>query len=158
SDHDMTDTRAERPVVLCFGGQIATCVGLDRKLYQSITIFRHHLDECDRILQAELGLQSIFPDIFLRTPLPDLVRLQVALFAMQYASAKSWIDCGLSGKVVSVVGHSFGELTALCISGALSLKHALTLVARRAHLVREAWGEDKGSMMAVEADESFVHL
>src|SRR5699024_6229543 len=29
SDHDMTDTRAERPVVLCFGGQIATCVGLD---------------------------------------------------------------------------------------------------------------------------------
>ena len=158
SDHDMTDTRAERPVVLCFGGQIATYVGLDRKLYQSITIFRHHLDDCDRILQAELGLQSIFPDIFFRTPLPDLVRLQVALFAMQYASAKSWIDCGLSGKVVSVVGHSFGELTALCISGALSLKHALTLVARRAHLVREAWGEDKGSMMAVEADESLVHL
>lgn len=41
---------------------------------------------------------------------------------------------------------------------ALSLKHALTLVARRAHLVREAWGEDKGSMMAVEADESLVHI
>ncbi|EER25597.1 polyketide synthase, putative [Coccidioides posadasii C735 delta SOWgp] len=156
SEHDMTDTQAERPVVLCFGGQVSTFVGLDRKLYDSIAVFRHHLDGCDEIVQAELGLPSIFPDIFSRTPLGDPVRLQVALFAMQYASARSWIDCGLSGKVVSVVGHSFGELTALCISGALSLKHALTLVSRRAQLVRDAWGDEKGSMMAVEADESLV--
>lgn len=151
SEHDMTDTQAERPVVLCFGG-------LDRKLYDSIAIFRHHLDECDMIVQTELGLPSIFPDIFSRTPLPDPVRLQVVHFAMQYASARSWIDCGLSGKVVSVVGHSFGELTALCISGVLSLKHALTLVACRAQLVRDAWGSEKGSMMAVEADESLVQM
>lgn len=157
SDQDMTNTQAERPVVLCFGGQVSTFVGLDRKLYDSIPIFRHHLDECDKIVQDELSLPSIFPDIFSRTPLPDPVRLQVALFAMQYASARSWMDCGLSGKVVSVVGHSFGELTALCISGALSLKHALTLVSRRAQLVRDTWGEEKGSMMAVEADEPLVH-
>ncbi|CAI7648453.1 unnamed protein product [Penicillium glandicola] len=156
SEHDMTDMQAERPVVLCFGGQVSTFVGLDYKLYDSITVFRQHLNECDNILRAELGLPSIFPDIFSRTPFTDPVRLQVALFAMQYASARSWIDCGLSGKVVGVVGHSFGELTALCISGALNLKHALTLVSRRAQLVREAWGDDKGSMMAVEADESLV--
>lgn len=156
SEPDLTKTEAERPVVLCFGGQVSTFVGLDHKLYDSITILRQHLDECDNVLQTELGLPSIFPDIFSRTPFTDPVRLQVALFALQYASARSWIDCGLSGKVVSVVGHSFGELTALCISGALSLKHALILVSRRAQLVREAWGEDKGSMMAVEADESVV--
>lgn len=156
SEHDMTDTQTERPVVLCFGGQVSTFVGLDSKLYNSITVLRHHLDECNKIVQAELGLPSIFPDIFSGTPLPDPVRLQVALFAMQYASARSWIDCGLSGKVIAVVGHSFGELTALCISGALSLKHALTLVARRAQLVHNAWGDEKGSMMAVEADESLV--
>ncbi|KAF3480536.1 polyketide synthase [Arthroderma uncinatum] len=156
SEHNMMNTQAERPVVLCFGGQVSTFVGLDRKLYDGITVFRHHLDECDNIVQDELSLPSIFPDIFSRTPLPDPVRLQVTLFAMQYASARSWIDCGLSGKIVSVVGHSFGELTALCISGVLSLKHALTLVALRAQLVHDAWGGDKGSMMAVEADESLV--
>lgn len=157
SEEELTNTQAERPVVLCFGGQVSTFVGLDRKLYDNIAVFRHHLDECDNVLQTELGLPSIFPDIFSRTALPDPVRLQVALFAMQYASARSWIDCGLSGKVVSVIGHSFGELTALCISGVLSLKDALTLVARRAQLVRDAWGDEKGSMMAVEADESLVH-
>ncbi|KAL4786917.1 hypothetical protein BJX76DRAFT_354730 [Aspergillus varians] len=156
SEHNLTNTQPERPVVLCFGGQVSTFVGLDRKLYDSITVFRHHLDDCDRIVQAELSLPSIFPDIFSRTSLADTVQLQLSLFAMQYASARSWIDCGLSGKVVSVVGHSFGELTALCVSGALSLKHALTLIARRAQLVRDAWGDDKGSMMAVEADESLV--
>ncbi|KAL9115226.1 MAG: hypothetical protein Q9227_001020 [Pyrenula ochraceoflavens] len=155
-ENDMTDTQAERPVVLCFGGQVSTFVGLDRKLYDSIAILRHHLDKCDNIIQTDLGLSSIFPDIFSRTPLPDTVGLQLALFAMQYACARSWIDCGLSGKVVGVVGHSFGELTALCISGVLSLKHALTLVSRRAQLVRDAWGDEKGSMMAVEADESLV--
>lgn len=156
SDRDLSATPAERPVVLCFGGQVSTFVGLDRKLYDSIAILRHHLDECDKIIQGELGLSSIFPDIFAREALPDSVRLQLALFAMQYASAQSWIDCGLSGKVVGVVGHSFGELTALCISGALSLKDSLTLVARRAQLVRDAWGEEKGSMMAVEGDEPLV--
>ncbi|KAL4895336.1 hypothetical protein BDV59DRAFT_173720 [Aspergillus ambiguus] len=156
SEHSITDMQAEPPVVLCFGGQVSTFVGLDRKLYNSIAVLRHHLDACYRIVQAELGLSSIFPDIFARTPLPDPVRLQLALFAMQYATSRSWMDCGLSGKVVSVVGHSFGELTALCISGVLSLKHALALVARRAELVRDAWGDEKGAMMAVEGDESLV--
>lgn len=152
----MTDTQTEPTVVLCFGGQISTFVGLDRKLYDNIAVLRHHLDACDQIVQDELGLPSIFPDIFSRTPLPDPVRLQLALFAMQYASARSWIDCGLSGNFVSVVGHSFGELAALCISGVLSLKHALTLVARRAQLVRDTWGEEKGGMMAAEGEESLV--
>ncbi|KAL5356303.1 hypothetical protein BJX96DRAFT_171486 [Aspergillus floccosus] len=156
SEQSITDTQAEPPVVLCFGGQVSTFVGLDRKLYDSISVLRHHLDACDQIVQGELGLSSIFPDIFTRTPLPDPVRLQLALFAMQYASARSWIDCGLSGKVVGVVGHSFGELTGLCISGVLSLKHALTLVARRAQLVRDVWGDEKGAMMAVEGDEPLV--
>lgn len=62
---------------------------------------------------------------------------------------------GVSPSDIALV-EAHGTGTALCISGALNLKHALTLVSRRAQLVREAWGDDKGSMMAVEADESLV--
>ncbi|KAM5454315.1 Type I Iterative PKS [Microsporum audouinii] len=156
SEAGMVETQAERPVVLCFGGQVSTFIGLDRKLYDSIAIFRHHLDECDKMVKGELGLPSIFPGIFSRTPLPDPVTLQVALFSMQYASTQTWIDCGLVGKVVSVVGHSFGELTALCISGILSLKHALKLVSCRAQLVRDEWGDETGAMMAIDGNESLV--
>ncbi|CAM1507798.1 Fc.00g046460.m01.CDS01 [Cosmosporella sp. VM-42] len=149
--------KTERPVILCFGGQVSRFVGLDRKLYDSVSILRQHLDECDAVMQSEsLGLGSIYPEIFSREPFEDTVRLQTMLFAMQYASAMSWMDCGLSGKIAAVVGHSFGELTALCISGVLSLQDAILLVARRSQLVRDAWGPDKGAMMAVEADEALV--
>lgn len=148
--------RSERPVILCFGGQVSTFVGLDRKLYDSVSVLRHYLDHCDTVMQS-LGLSSIYPELFLRTPIQDTIKLQTMLFAMQYACAKSWMDCGLSTKVAAVIGHSFGEITALCVSGILSLKDTIKLVAGRARLVRDTWGPDSGSMMAVEADEVLVH-
>ncbi|KAL7906089.1 hypothetical protein GGI35DRAFT_458726, partial [Trichoderma velutinum] len=152
----ITVSKAERPVVLCFGGQVSTFVGLDRALYERVAIFRHHLDACDAAARAA-GLSSIFPTIFSREPIRDTVQLQTALFAMQYASARTWMDCGLASKIVSVVGHSFGEITALCVAGVLSLGDTVRLVAGRAKLVRDAWGPDSGAMMAVEADETVVH-
>lgn len=145
-----------RPVILCFGGQVSTFVGLGRVLYQSVAVLRHHLDKCDAAITSH-GLDSIYPDIFSCEPIQDVVKLQTALFAMQYASAKSWMDCGLTDKVVSLVGHSFGEITALCVAGVLSLEDTVKLIAGRAKLVQDAWGPDPGAMMAVEADEALVH-
>jgi hypothetical protein len=52
------------------------------------------LDDCDVALTSQ-GLDSIYPDIFSREPVPDTVKLQTMLFSMQYACAKSWMDCGL---------------------------------------------------------------
>lgn len=147
--------KPERPVIMCFGGQVSTFIGLDRALYDGVAVLRHHLDECDAVITS-LELGSIYPDIFSREPIQDTVKLQLALFAMQYASAKSWIDCGLISKVVSLVGHSFGEVTALCVAGVLSLEDTAKLVAGRAKLVRDVWGSDNGAMMAVEADEALV--
>lgn len=148
--------KPERPVILCFGGQVSLFVGLDRKLYDSVSLLRYHLNKCDTMIQS-LGLKSLYPEIFSRTPMQNTVQLQIALFAMQYACAKCWMDSGLSEKVAAVVGHSFGEITALCISGVLSLKDTISLVAGRAHAVRDLWGSDPGAMMAVEADEVLVH-
>jgi len=147
---------AERPVVLCFGGQNSLYVGLDRKLYNSVTVFREYLNAVDSVATS-LGVESIFPDIFSRQPIRDTIKLQTMLFAMQYACAKSWMSCGLESKITAVVGHSFGEITALCVAGALSLQDTVRLVAARAKLVRDSWGPEPGAMMAVEADESIVH-
>ncbi|KAI0478554.1 putative polyketide synthase [Xylariaceae sp. FL0804] len=151
----ITPVKAERPVVLCFGGQVSTFIGLDRAIYEGVAVLRHHLDRCNTAIMSQ-GLDSIYPDIFSSEPIQDVVKLQTALFAMQYASAKSWIDCGLTDKVVSVVGHSFGEITALCIAGVLSLEDTVRLIAGRARLVRDTWGSDSGAMMIVEADEAVV--
>ncbi|KAI4254410.1 MAG: hypothetical protein LQ352_003112, partial [Teloschistes flavicans] len=139
---------AARSVILCFGGQISTFVGLDRHVYEGITVLRHHLNECDSICRS-LGVGSIYPGIFHKEPEHDPVRLQTMLFAVQYASAKSWIDCGV--QPVAVVGHSFGELTALCISDVLSLRDALKMIVARSTIIRDSWSSDKGTMLAVEA-------
>lgn len=148
--------KAQRPVILCFGGQVSLSVGLDRSLYDGVAVLRRHLDECDSVITSSLGLPSIYPGIFSREPERDTVKLQTMLFAMQYACAKAWLDCGLETQVAAVVGHSFGEITALCVAGALGLRDTLTLVAARARLVRDSWGPDSGAMLAVETDETLV--
>ena len=141
------------PVILCFGGQISTWVGLDEAIYQSFPVLRTHLDQCNAVCIA-LGLNSIYPDLFKRSRISDTVKLQTLLFALQYSTARTWIDCGL--QVAAVVGHSFGELVALCVCGAYSLKEALRLVAGRAQLIQHHWGNDCGSMLAVEGDKAQV--
>ncbi|KAL4945599.1 hypothetical protein BDV06DRAFT_219135 [Aspergillus oleicola] len=139
-----------RPIILSFGGQVGRSIGLNRNLYEAFPLIRYHLDSCDKLLQAA-GERSIYPGIFMTTPVTDTVQLQAQLFALQYACAQSWMDSGV--EVAAVVGHSFGELTALCVSGVMSLSDALTAVVRRAALIREFWGEDPGSMLAVEGDK-----
>ncbi|KAK3381180.1 polyketide synthase [Podospora didyma] len=148
-----TKRTSTRPVILCFGGQVSNFVGLDKKVYDSVRILRSYLEQCNAVFLS-MGLDSIFPSIFQREPINDTVRLQTALFAMQYSCAKSWMDCGVN--VDAVVGHSFGELTALCISGVLSLQDAVKMVAARAKLVRDSWGSDRGAMLAIEADLDLV--
>ncbi|KAI0885860.1 uncharacterized protein GGS22DRAFT_200013 [Annulohypoxylon maeteangense] len=145
--------KAPRPVILCFGGQISTSVGLDRVVYENVPLIRYHLNECNAIIQS-LGYNSIFPDILAKRPIPDPIHLQTMLFALQYACARCWIDCGV--RVEAVVGHSFGEITALCIAGVLKLRGAIKLVAGRAEVIRNLWGRDRGVMVAVDGELKLV--
>lgn len=141
-----TKPPSNKVVVLCFGGQVSVSVGLDRQVYEHTAILRKHIDRVDTVVRS-LGIASIIPDLLDRTPCRDPVRLQLALFALQYACAQSWLDSGL--QPVAVVGHSFGELTALCVAQVLSLEDGVRMIADRAAAIRDAWGSDRGAMMAV---------
>jgi acyl transferase domain-containing protein/acyl carrier protein len=133
-------------VVLSFSGQSRQTIGLDEQLYKSCHLFRSHIDHCDREL-TQLGNKPLIPAIFKKDNISDIVTLQCGSFAVQYASAMSWIDSGL--KVAAVIGHSFGELTAMAVSGVLDLKSALSIVSARAKLMQTVWGSEPGSMLAV---------
>jgi acyl transferase domain-containing protein len=142
-------TPIARPVIMCFGGQVANFVGLDREVFDKATALRHYLDQCNSICKLICG-REIYPEIFQKEPIIDPSVLQPLLFAMQYSCAMSWIDCGV--QPAALVGHSFGELTALCVSGTLSLEDAVKLVYGRSKIIKDSWGPEKGSMMAIEAD------
>jgi acyl transferase domain-containing protein/acyl carrier protein len=144
-----TDT----PVVLVFSGQSKKTIQLSREWLSWFPRLRFHINQCDEILRG-LGHETILPDIFQSEPIEDVITLQCGTFAMQYACAMSWIDAGL--KIIAVIGHSFGELTAMVVSGALSLHDGLKLVAGRASLMKFKWGAERGTMLAIHAARDVV--
>ena len=145
--------RQKRPIVLCFGGQTKAWIGLSEVFYKTILIFRMYLDCCESACRS-LGVLGFYPKIFAKSAIEDIVLLQCMLFSVQYACAKSWIDCGL--QVSAVLGHSFGQLTALCVSGSISLLQAMQLISGRAKLIRDFWGPERGTMLSVESDDETV--
>ncbi|KAL1635043.1 Type I Iterative PKS [Diplodia intermedia] len=152
STRSVVDTAATkdmpRPVVLAFGGQSKQTIGLSHTLYDSSPRLQAYIAECESLLVG-MGYPSILPALFETEPLDSVITLQTGTFAVQYASARCWMDAGL--RVDAVVGHSFGELTALAVSGAVSLQSGLKVVAARAKLMATAWGEERGCMLAVHA-------
>ncbi|KAI0134030.1 hypothetical protein BJ170DRAFT_678944 [Xylariales sp. AK1849] len=114
------------------------------------TLVRSHT-ECESTCTQQLSLPSLFPVIFDPEPIENIVTLHCVLFATQYACAKSWLDCGL--KVDRLIGHSFGQLTALCVAGSISLFEAMRLLSERARLVEEHLGPQNGVMLAVEGTD-----
>ena len=142
-----------RPIVLCIGGQNGRTVHLDEAVFRNSKLLRKHLGDCERACQV-LHLPTLFPAIFSPEPVEDLVSLHSLLFALQYSSAKAWLDCGLT--VDTIIGHSFGQLTALAVSGALSLIDALCFISSRARLIQTSWGQETGAMLAVQGDKKTV--
>ena len=135
-------------VVLAFSGQSTQTSGFERSLYESCPLIKHYIDHCNDLLK-ELRFPPIVPTIFNTGPVTDIVSHQCGIFAFQYALAKAWIDCGL--QIDAVVGQSFGELTALAVSGVLSLEDGLKLVGTRAWLMQTKWGPDRGTMLAIHS-------
>ncbi|KAF2008704.1 ketoacyl-synt-domain-containing protein [Aaosphaeria arxii CBS 175.79] len=134
------------PVVLLLSGQYDNKVALDPTCYKTYPALKGYIDNCDSILLS-LGYPSIQQAIIQTEPIADVVCLQCSIFAMEYAWASLWINAGI--KPAAIIGHSLGELIALAVSGALSLKDALNLVAYRAHLISTRWGTDCGSMLVL---------
>ena len=143
--------------VLLFAGQSKQFVGITKELYDRHARFRRELDLCNTIL-LDLGYPSIIPAVFQMDDLEDIVVLQSGLVAVQYSMARCWMDAATN--VTAVVGHSLGELTSLAVSGILSLKDCLKLVAARAAMVKTLCLRT-GSMLAVSgsrevAEQSLV--
>ncbi|KAK2736191.1 Type I Iterative PKS [Myotisia sp. PD_48] len=151
---ESTDSHPFKPlkpkaVILIFGGQSRNTIHFSEEAYRSSSLMQSHLQQCDRTLKS-MGLKSIFPRIFSSEPVFDLVNLHCMLFSLQYASAMSWINAGL--KVDALVGHSFGQLTALCVSGAITLSDALKLISGRAILIEKRWNQNRGYLLNVDGD------
>ncbi|KAL4981893.1 BcPKS20, polyketide synthase [Aspergillus falconensis] len=147
-----TRVAVSKPIVLLFSGQNGNTTPSARSLYESSSLFRSRLHECEQAMH-DLGLPSLVPAVLAGIQSnddADLVLRHAALFSLQYACGMSWIDSGITPQ--AICGHSFGEWAALTVSGALSLE------AGRASIIQKLWGPDTGSMVAIEADLIAMNL
>ena len=142
-------------VVFMFPGQGTQYPGMGRELYDTEPVYRHAVDRCAEHLAPLIGCDLrtlLFPSPGLESQCAgELGRTsltQPALFVTGYALARLLLARGVEPD--AMLGHSIGELTAACVSGALTLEDALTLVAERGRLMEDT---PEGAMLAVGIDE-----
>jgi len=141
----------ERPVVMMFSGQGTQYVGMARELYQREKIFREQVDVCAELLKQHLKLDLrdiLYPEtegkLNIAPEIDQTTIAQPALFVIEYALAHLWMKWGIHPE--AMIGQSIGEYVAACLSGVMSLKDALFLVATRGQLMQKL---PRGSMLAV---------
>jgi [acyl-carrier-protein] S-malonyltransferase len=104
----------------------------------------------DYLLQAEAASGHPIRKLCLEGPIESLTRTEVAqpaLFCVSLALADAARARGLRPDFVA--GHSLGEYTAACASGAVSVQDAIELVSLRGRLMGEIGDERPGAMAAV---------
>ncbi len=84
-----------------------------------------------------------------REQLGQTLIAQPALFVIEYALARLWMEWGIRPQ--AMIGHSLGEYVAACLAGVFSLEDALTPVAARGRMMQPLLG---GAMVAVPMSES----
>lgn len=145
-----------RPVVFMFSGQGSQYAEMAKELYAAEPSFRLVVDECSTLLKPYLGidLRTILLSEDSAAATEQLLQTaitQPALFVVEYALAKLWMEWGVQPE--AMMGHSIGEYVAACLAGVFSLQDALKLVAIRGRLMQEL---PRGSMLAVPLSESDI--
>ena len=149
-----------RPVTFMFPGQGTQYVQMGAELYRSEPTFRLHVDNCLELLRDHLEVdlrELLYPGEESREKskpefqLDQTAFTQPALFVIEYALAKLWMEWGV--RPTAMIGHSLGEYVAATLAGVISLEDSLELVAVRGQLIQSL---PEGAMLAVTMSERDV--
>ena len=134
---------------LVFPGQGSQIVGMGKEVADSFPIAKEVFQEVDDSLGQNLS------KIIFEGPMEDLTQTQntqPALMAVSVAISRVILkESGKSLKDICayVAGHSLGEYSALCVSGAISLADTARLLKIRGESMAEAVPSGKGGMAAL---------
>jgi len=139
-----------RPIIFMFCGQGSQYAGMGLDLYRTEPAFRQELDRCFEILKSLVGYdvkEILYPSD--RSDLIDQTEYTLpVVFSFEYALAKLLIAWGI--RPTAMIGYSFGEYVAACLSGVFSLADALDMIVTRGQLIQET---PAGKMTSVTLPE-----
>ncbi len=148
---------AKKPVAFMFPGQGSQYIHMGKELYETETIFKATIDDCDKILEPILGI-SLIELIYsngdleeAESRLMETQYAQPAIFAISLATARLIKHWGVKPDLL--LGHSVGEYVAACLSGVFTLEEALKLITKRGQLIQQ---QPEGDMLAVALSKTAV--
>ena len=144
--------KEKRSIVFMFAGQGSQYYKMGKEIYRQYPYFKAIMDSGFEILKAETGVDyqniigynsdsketenELINDLGYSIPL---------LFLVEYAFARLLLKFGI--KPSNMIGHSFGEYVAACLSEVFSFENGLKIIVKRAHLMNEI---ERGSMLSVD--------
>ena len=143
----------DKKVIFMLPGLGSQYVNMGLDLYKTEPLFRNEIDCCREILNSLVDYdikEIMYPSGSDHKPARashDIDRFdiaQLAIFVLEYALAKLILKWGISPH--AMIGYSFGEYTAACLSGVLSLEDALKTVVARGKLIAQL---PPGAMLSV---------
>jgi [acyl-carrier-protein] S-malonyltransferase len=137
---------AQRTALL-FPGSGSQYVGMGKKLYSEYEIVRRIIEEANDTLGMDLGRLCFEGSVIKlnRTEniLTSVLTVSVAMFNVYMQNFDTPPYC--------LAGHSLGEYSALCCSGAISFADALMIVKKRAELAEKARKQENGAMTVLKS-------
>lgn len=139
----------DNKLVFVFPGQGSEYKDMMRDLYLKHSVFKENADECAKILEELTEINFI--DVLYSDEQYRSSEIQILIFVVEYALAKTLEFYGIAPDIL--LGYSFGEYAAACLSGVISLHDVLYIIVQRGKLMKKLKGT---SMLSVPLNEDKI--
>ena len=134
-----------KKIAMIFAGQGSQAVGMGKDFYENSDVAREMFEEAGKRIGVNFK-ELIFEENEL---LGQTAYTQPAILLVQMVAYRLFKDACPDVKAELFLGHSLGEFSALCATGAIDYIDAVELVHRRGQLMQDACSDIEAGMMAI---------
>lgn len=132
-------------IAMIFAGQGSQAVGMGKDFYENSELAREMFEKAGERIGVDFKA-LIFEE---NEKLNETAYTQPAILLVQMIAYKLFKEACPDTKAELFLGHSLGEFSALCASGAIDYVDAVELVHKRGAFMQEACSEIEAGMMAI---------